>query len=100
MASSGSIALRPFDVARASVPNAESASASYGIYLFVEAQRSLEATVYINAGLDTDPQLKMALSLTLDDAPANFTRVLSDYVRNPNAGDIPPDWMDHVADNV
>ena len=97
---SGSMTLRPFDVARASVPNAKSALASYGIYLFVEAQRPLEPTVYINASLDTDPQLKMAFSLTLDDAPGNFTRVLGDCVRNPNAGDIPSEWIDQVADNV
>ncbi|KAK3321897.1 hypothetical protein B0H66DRAFT_619172 [Apodospora peruviana] len=93
---SGSIALRPFDAARTSA--AKAAWVSYGVYLFSGVP--LEATVYINGGLDTDPKLKMEFSLTLDDAPANFTRVLGDYIKHPNAGDIPPEWIDHVADNV
>jgi len=97
---SGSIALRPFEEARSSISAATSAWASYGIWLF-GAATSLEATIYINACLDTDPKRKMTFSLTLDDAPAgNFTRVLGDYITNPSAGDIPPEWMDHVADNV
>ncbi|KAK0614758.1 hypothetical protein B0T14DRAFT_593369 [Immersiella caudata] len=96
---SGSIALRPFDVARSSLTGAKAASVSYSIWLFSPAN-NVEATVYINAGLDTDPKLKMEFSLTVDDAPANFTRVLSDYIKNPYAGDIPPEWLDHVADNI
>jgi len=96
---SGSIALRPFETARASRAGAMAAWVSYNIWLFAPADK-IEATVYINAGLDTDPSLKMEFSLTLDDAPANFTRVLGTYIKNPNAGDIPPEWMDHVADNV
>lgn len=96
---SGSIALRPFSAARASISSATAASVEYGIYLF-SSTPALEATVHINAGLDTDPKLKMEFSLTLDDAPANFTRVLGTYITNPYAGDIPPEWLDHVADQV
>jgi hypothetical protein len=94
---SGSIALRPFNEAREG--QADSAWVQYNFYLF-ENSDAVEATVYINAGLDTDPQLKMRFSLTVDDAPLNFTRVLGDYISNPHAGDIPPEWMDHVADQV
>lgn len=96
---SGCIALRPFDLARSSLEASTSAAASYSFYLFAPAQ-SISATVLINSGLDTDPKLKMRYSLTLDDAPANFTRVLGDYIKHPNAGDIPPEWMGQVADNV
>ncbi|KAK3368389.1 hypothetical protein B0H63DRAFT_504280 [Podospora didyma] len=96
---SGSIALRPFKAARASKVDAVAIWVSYGIALVAPADH-LEATVYINSGLDTDPRLKMEFSLTLDDSPVNFTRVLGNYIKNPNAGDIPPEWMDHVADNV
>lgn len=95
--SSGSVALRPFSLARTS--QAKDISATYSIYLFTPSP-ALEITVYINSGLDTDPNLKMQYSLTLDNKPANFTRVLGDYIKNPYAGDIPPEWMDHVADNV
>jgi hypothetical protein len=94
---SGSIALRPFKVAREG--GAAAAWVEYQFYLFTSAP-SLDATVYINAGLDTDPKLKMQFSLTLDSAPANMTRVLGNYIPNPYAGDIPPEWMDHVADQV
>ncbi|KAK5655160.1 hypothetical protein OQA88_6059 [Cercophora sp. LCS_1] len=94
---SGSIALRPFDSAR--TPAAKTASASYPIHVTTPS-KNLWATVYINAGLDTDPKLKMEFSLTLDDKPANWTRVLGNYIKNPYAGDIPPEWLDHVADNV
>jgi hypothetical protein len=112
---SGSIALRPFLASRGSLSGSKSAWAAYDIYLFSASPR-VEATVYINAGLDTDPKLKMEFSLTLEEfssgssnsskignssgAEGNFTRVLGDYVKNPYAGDIPPEWMDHVADNV
>jgi len=96
---SGSIALRPFDVARSSLAEAKAVSVSYSIWLFTPAT-SVEATVYINAGMDTDPKLKMEFSLTVDDAPAKFTRVLGDYIKSSHTGDIPPEWMDHVADNV
>ncbi|KAK1750356.1 hypothetical protein QBC47DRAFT_407012 [Echria macrotheca] len=96
---SGSIALRPFSASRASPDAARSATARFPIHLFADAA-TMEATVYINGCLDTDPGLRMAFSLTLDDAPANFTRVLGDYISNPTVGMIPPEWLDHVADNV
>jgi hypothetical protein len=96
---SGAVALRPFLAARESVEDAKTAKAVYPIHLF-HASADLTATVYINAGLDTDPGLRMEFSLTLDDNPANFTRVLGQYVENPSAGAIPPEWMDHVADQV
>ncbi|KAK4224458.1 hypothetical protein QBC38DRAFT_514907 [Podospora fimiseda] len=94
---SGSVSLRPFSSAR--TPAAKESFVKYSIYLFTPSP-ALEVTVYINSGLDTDPKLKMQFSLTLDSQPANFTRVLGDYIKNPYAGDIPPEWMDHVADNV
>ncbi|KXX76158.1 hypothetical protein MMYC01_207363 [Madurella mycetomatis] len=96
---SGALALRPFLAAREDLTAAQAATAVYPIYLF-HPSADLMATVYINAGLDTDPRLKMAFSLTLDDASANFTRVLGEYVENPHAGAIPPEWLDHVADQV
>lgn len=96
---SGSVALRPFLVARENLNNSKAAKAVYPIYLF-NSSPDLTATVYINAGLDTDPSWKMEFSLTLDDKPANFTRVLGKYVENPNAGPIPPEWLNHVADQV
>ena len=96
---SGSIALRPFDTSRSDLSTSLSSSAIYSIYLFAPSP-SLTATIYINSGLDTDPKLKMKFSLTLDDGPANFTRVLGDYIKHPNAGDIPPEWMNQVADGV
>ncbi|KEZ39011.1 hypothetical protein SAPIO_CDS10378 [Scedosporium apiospermum] len=96
---SGSIGLRPFAEARQVDNAATSAWVEYDIYLFSDAE-AVEATVYINGCLDTDPRLRMQFSLTLGDAPANFTRVLGDYITNPYAGDIPPEWLDHVADQV
>jgi hypothetical protein len=96
---SGSIALRPFLAARESLAHATAAQAVYPIYLFRGAA-DLTATVYINAGLDTDPGLKMAFSLTLDDQPANFTRVLGDYIDVPSAGAMPPEWSEQVMDQV
>ncbi|KAM7218900.1 hypothetical protein V8F06_005780 [Rhypophila decipiens] len=97
--SSGCIALRPFKTARSSLLSSTNTSVTYSIYLF-SPTNSISATVLINSGLDTDPHLKMQYSLTLDSAPANFTRVLGDYIKHPNAGDIPPEWMAQVADNV
>ncbi|KAL2270519.1 hypothetical protein VTJ83DRAFT_2703 [Remersonia thermophila] len=96
---SGSIALRPFRAAREDPASARAAAAVFPFYLFSGAER-LEATVYINAGLDTDPALKMEFSLTVDAAPANFTRVLGDYVDVPAAGAMPPEWMPQVMDQV
>ena len=95
---SGSLGLRPFTAAREN-GTATTVWAEYSFYLF-KPTAALEATVYINACLDTDPRLKMRFSLTLDSRPANFTRVLGDYIKNPTVGDIPPEWLDHVADQV
>ncbi|KAF2018797.1 glycoside hydrolase family 115 protein [Aaosphaeria arxii CBS 175.79] len=91
---SGSLALRPFDLARTT--DSTTAAATYNIYLF-NASTALNATVYINSCLDTDPNLPLKFSLTLDDQPANFTRVLGSP---KNAGDLPPEWMGSVMDNV
>ena len=93
---SGSIALRPYLSVRASTSAATSAYVEYSIYLF-NSTSSLNATIYINACLDTDPSLLMKFSLTLDSAPPNFTRVLGDP---KSAGDVPPEWMEQVPNQV
>ncbi|KAL1799266.1 hypothetical protein ACET3X_003303 [Alternaria dauci] len=93
---SGSIALRPFHAARASLIGSKSAYVEYDIYLFKDTS-ALNATIYINAGLDTDPNLLMEFSLSLDDAPQNFTRVLGDP---KDAGDVPPEWTNNVMNQV
>lgn len=93
---SGSLALRPYSASRASLNASTLAYAEYDVYLF-NATSALNATVYINACLDTDPNLLMKFSLTLDDSPQNFTRVLGDP---KNAGDLPPEWMSNVANQV
>ena len=92
---SGSLALRPYTAARSSNLST-TASVEYDIYLF-NTTSALNATVYINSCLDTDPNLLLQFSLTLDDQPANFTRVLG---QPKNAGDLPPEWMGKVMDNV
>ncbi|KAL1841472.1 hypothetical protein VTJ49DRAFT_7027 [Mycothermus thermophilus] len=97
--SSGSIALRPFHAAREDQTSARAAAAVFPFYLFSSVE-NLEATIYINAGLDTDPALKMEFSLTIDASPANFTRVLGDYIDVPAAGAMPPEWMPQVMDQV
>lgn len=93
---SGTIGLRPFAAARTSLSASTSTYAEYSIYLFNRTS-SLNATIYINACLDTDPNLLMKFSLTLDSAPQNFTRVLGDP---KNAGDVPPEWMSDVPNQV
>ncbi|GAP93036.1 hypothetical protein SAMD00023353_10200140 [Rosellinia necatrix] len=93
---SGALALRPYREARASEDAARAAWAEYDVYLF-DAAAALAATVYVTAGLDTDPTLPMRFSLALDDRPDNFTRVLGDPA---TPGDTPPDWRLAVADNV
>ncbi|EKG17507.1 hypothetical protein MPH_05244 [Macrophomina phaseolina MS6] len=92
---SGSIALRPYQTAR-HASDAKAAWVEYDFYLFNQST-ALNATVYINAALDTDPALLMQYSLTLDAAEANFTRVLGDPDK---AGDLPPGWTQSVADGV
>lgn len=96
---SGSLALRPFHAARANSTASKLSAAIYPIYLFSPSP-SLTATIYINAGLDTDPNSKMEYSLTLDDQPANFTRVLGEYIDVPPAGRMPPEWLGSVQDQV
>lgn len=93
--SSGSIALRPFQASRRA-SEAETAWVEYDIYLFNQSS-SLNATLYINGALDTDPGLLMQYSLTLDAVEGNFTRVLGDP---ETAGDLPPGWTESVADHV
>jgi hypothetical protein len=93
---SGSIAIRPFHAARASLADSTAAFVEYDIYLFNHTS-SLNATIYINAGLDTDPNLLMEFSLSLNSTPQNFTRVLGDP---KDAGDVPPEWTNNVMNQV
>ncbi|KAL4793951.1 hypothetical protein BDV19DRAFT_399786 [Aspergillus venezuelensis] len=93
---SGSLALRPYAASREYPEAAKSVWVEYDIYLFNPTDR-FNATVYINSALDTDPDLPMAFSLTVDDQSANFTRVLGEP---DEAGETPPGWADEVADNA
>ncbi|SPO01648.1 uncharacterized protein DNG_04321 [Cephalotrichum gorgonifer] len=95
---SGSVAVRPFRAARRESA-AQAAWVEYDIYLFSDSD-DVTATLYINTCLDTDPNLKMQYSLTLDSAPTNMTRVLGDYISEPYVGDVPPVWMAQVMDQV
>ncbi|TDZ68401.1 hypothetical protein CTRI78_v002150 [Colletotrichum trifolii] len=99
---SGSIAPRPFSAARVSEDAAKQAWVEYDVYVFSNITRKVNATVYINGALDTDPNLPMTFSLALvgdsDTASAaNFTRVLGEPAK---AGDTPPEWAAGVADHV
>ncbi|KAL0943457.1 uncharacterized protein CTRU02_201344 [Colletotrichum truncatum] len=97
---SGSIALRPFTAARQSKDAAKAAWVEYDIYVFSNVTKDVNASVYINGGLDTDPGLPMEFSLSLAGeagTAANFTRVLGDPAK---AGDTPPEWTAYVADHV
>lgn len=93
---SGSIALRPYISARKSPAMAKNAWVEYDFYMFDESS-AVNATIYINAALDTDPDMLMKYSLSLDSAPTNFTRLLSDP---KSAGDVPLDWTELVSDQV
>ncbi|KAL3488079.1 hypothetical protein BJX62DRAFT_253563 [Aspergillus germanicus] len=93
---SGSIALAPYTAAREDQSTAKEAWVEYDVYLF-NATSHLNATVYINGALDTDPNLPMEYSLSLDSQPANFTRLLGEP---DEAGDTPPGWTESVADHV
>ncbi|KAE8365064.1 hypothetical protein BDV27DRAFT_144764 [Aspergillus caelatus] len=95
-ARSGSIALRPYMQARESEENAKSAWVEYDFYLF-NSTKSFNATVYVNGALDTDPNLPMKFSLSIDGQEANFTRLLGEP---QEAGDTPPGWTEAVADHV
>ncbi|KAI7213106.1 glycoside hydrolase family 115 protein [Hortaea werneckii] len=93
---SGAIALRPYVAAREPSFDLQSTYVEYDIFLF-DASPGLNATVYITPGLDTDPNLPMKYSLSLDGAEANFTRLLEE----PEvAGDLPDGWEDEVANAV
>ncbi|KAI7552416.1 glycoside hydrolase family 115 protein [Hortaea werneckii] len=93
---SGAIALRPYAVAREPSFDPRSTYVEYDIFLF-DTSPGLNATVYITPGLDTDPNLPMKYSLSLDGAEANFTRLLEE----PEvAGDLPDGWEDEVANAV
>ena len=94
---SGSIALRPFREARESNETAQEAWVEYSIYLFGNETRELNATIYVNGGLDTDPNLPMQYSLSLDDEESNFSRLL---LEPPEVGELPDDWTEAVADHV
>ncbi|KAL2799446.1 hypothetical protein BJX66DRAFT_332933 [Aspergillus keveii] len=93
---SGSIALAPYTAAREDEDTAKEAWVEYDIYLF-KSTSHLNATVYINGALDTDPNIAMQYSLSLDSQPANFTRLLGEP---DEAGDTPPGWTESVADHV
>ncbi|KAM0547258.1 hypothetical protein ACHAPJ_010520 [Fusarium lateritium] len=95
---SGSIALRPYNAARKSSNVTQAAWVDYDIYIFNTSSQA-NATICINSGLDTDPDLPMKYSLSLVDSSksAEFKRVLSD----PEVpGDTPKDWRATVADHV
>ncbi|KAF5016800.1 hypothetical protein F66182_11397, partial [Fusarium sp. NRRL 66182] len=94
---SGSIAIRPFTAARESASVAQAAWVDYDIYIFNSTTQA-SATVYINSGLDTDPDLptRFSLSLAGSSGSTNFTRILSDPAV---PGDTPRDWRATVADH-
>lgn len=96
---SGSIALRPFAAARSDRDGVQSVSVEYDIYVFEDTDGA-EATVYINMCLETDPDAPMHYSLTVDDAAVNMTRLMGEYANDPHSGDLPPEWMQRVADMV
>ncbi|KAI1864097.1 uncharacterized protein JN550_009117 [Neoarthrinium moseri] len=95
---SGSLALRPYKGARDSITAAQAAWVEYDIYLYNNSF-PLNATIYVNSALDTDPTLKMQFSLTLDanDTGIGWTRLLGDPAK---PGDTPPGWSSTVADYV
>ncbi|KAJ0414359.1 hypothetical protein BJY00DRAFT_318922 [Aspergillus carlsbadensis] len=93
---SGSIALAPYRTARKDESTAKEAWAEYDVYLF-HATTHLNATIYINGALDTDPDRPMQYSLSLDSQPGNFTRLLGEP---DEAGGTPPGWAEGVADHV
>ncbi|KAL5340451.1 hypothetical protein BJX70DRAFT_407142 [Aspergillus crustosus] len=94
---SGSIALRPYTLSRESEDAAKEAWVEYDFYLFNSTQ-PFNATVYINGALDTDPDLPMRFSFTVDDHDsASFTRILGEPEK---AGDTPPGWAEAVGDHV
>ncbi|KAL4976388.1 hypothetical protein BDW66DRAFT_159759 [Aspergillus desertorum] len=93
---SGSIALRPYTQARESEDAAREAWVEYDFYLFNLAS-PFNPTIYINGALDTDPNLPMKISLSLDGGASNFTRLLGEP---DEPGDTPQGWSGSVADHV
>ncbi|KAL4983177.1 hypothetical protein BDW68DRAFT_181856 [Aspergillus falconensis] len=93
---SGTITLRPYSVARNSNSSALSASVEYDIYLFNRTD-TLMATVYFTQNLDTDPDVAMQYSLSLDSSSANFTRLLA---QPEVAGGLPEVWTDEIENSV
>ncbi|RMZ48543.1 hypothetical protein CA14_009459 [Aspergillus flavus] len=93
---SGSIALRPYMQARESEEDAKDAWVEYDFYLF-NSTDPFNATIYVNGALDTDPDLPMKLSLSIDGQEANFTRLLGEP---EEPGDMPTGWTEAVADHV
>ena len=92
---SGAIALRPYTEAREHSNATQVAWTEYNIYL--RDATNLHGFVYVNGALDTDPNLKMQYSLTLDGAAPQFKRLLGDPDK---PGDTPPGWRTSVADHV
>lgn len=92
------IALRPFHDARTDSSAAQEAWVEYDMYIFGnKTAGDLNATVYVNGCLETDPDLPMKYSLSPDGAAANFTRLL---LEPPEVGELPDDWAESVADHV
>ncbi|KAM0327509.1 hypothetical protein ACHAQA_005797 [Verticillium albo-atrum] len=98
---SGSVGLRPYTAAKRAPEEAKKAWIDYDIFIFGKAPRAkVNATVFINGALDTDPDhpMEFSLSLVRDGGTAtNFTRVLGQPAK---AGDTPPEWTAGVADHV
>lgn len=98
---SGSVALRPYAAAQTAPEEAKTAWLEYDIFIFGDSPRSsVNATIYVNGALDTDPENPMQFSLSLvrnGGAESNFTRVLG---QPEKAGDNPPEWTAGVADHV
>ena len=92
---SGALGLRPYTAAREQPDATRAAWAEYDIYL--RDATNLHGVVYVNGALDTDPDLKMEYSLTLDDGEPRFARLLGDPEK---PGDTPPRWLTSVADHV
>jgi hypothetical protein len=97
---SGAVALRPYTAARTSSSLAQSASLEYNIYLFNRTD-NLHATIYLTENLDTDPNLALQYSLTIDSQETagntSFTRLLAEP---ETAGDLPDSWMDEALNSV
>lgn len=92
---SGSLALRPFRDAHDSPRDSMSTYVDYRFYLFTTSP--LNATLYFNMALDTDPALNLSYSATLDDAKPNFKRLVE---QPETVGDLPSSWDEAVVKGV